>query len=184
MPVTASLLPSPPSSLPLCPRKQQSAQTELFPLRVIMAANRWRLGRESLEDAGPEMLHELKSRIQPKIGAPRIIIFEKSKTIVAPTIAEKLGPLFCLRDLRISTRIYLIPGETQSGSRHSTSNLDVTLAVETQSGFQVTRRQILTLHSAPRTGEGGGGCPKRPGEGGAMPRKASQSPFHSPVPFS
>jgi hypothetical protein len=88
MPVTASLPPAPPSSLPLCPRKQQSAQTELFPLRVIMALNRWGLGAESLEDAGREMLHELKSGIQPKIGAPRIIIFEKSKTIVAPTIAE------------------------------------------------------------------------------------------------
>ena len=66
MPVTASLPPAPPSSLPLCPRKQQSAQTELFPLRVIMAANRWGLGAESLEDAGAEMLHELKSGIQPK----------------------------------------------------------------------------------------------------------------------
>ena len=53
-----------------------------------MAANRWRLGCESLEDAGPEMSHELKSRIQPKIGSPRIMIFQKSKTIVAPTITE------------------------------------------------------------------------------------------------
>ena len=87
MPVTDSLPPTPPSYLnvwseELCP------QTELFPLRVIFVANRWGLGAESLEDAGAEMLHELKSRIQPKIGAPRIIIFEKSKTIVAPTIAE------------------------------------------------------------------------------------------------
>ena len=88
MPVTASPPPTRPSSLPLCPRKQQSAQTELFPLRVIMAANRWGLGCESLEDAGPEILHELKIRVQPKIGAPRIIIFQKLKTIVAPTIAE------------------------------------------------------------------------------------------------
>jgi hypothetical protein len=88
MPVTASPPPTRPSSLPLCPRKQQSAQTELFPLRVIFALNRWGLGRESLEDAGAEIVHELKSGIQPKIGAPRIIIFEKSKTIVAPTIAE------------------------------------------------------------------------------------------------
>ena len=150
-----------------------------------MGSNRWGLGAESLEDAGAEMLHELKSRIEPKIGARRIIIFEKSKTIVAPTIAEKLGPLFCLRDLRISTRIYLIPGETQSGPRHSTSNLDVTLAVETQSGFQVTRRQILTLHSAPRTGEGGGGCPKKGrGRGGLClakplsPLFILQSPSH------
>ena len=61
MPVTASLPPAPPSSLPLCPRKQQSAQTELFPLRVIMALNRWGLGRESLGDAGPEMSHVLTS---------------------------------------------------------------------------------------------------------------------------
>ena len=51
-----------------------------------MALNRWGLGRESLGDAGREMLHELKSRIQPKIRSPRIIIFQKSKTIVAPTI--------------------------------------------------------------------------------------------------
>ena len=57
---------------------------ELLPLRVIFAANRWGLGRESLEDAGPEMSHQLKSRIQSKIGSPRIIIFQKSKTIVAP----------------------------------------------------------------------------------------------------
>ncbi len=76
MPVTASLPPPPPSSLNVW-SEELCAQTELFPLRVIMALNRWGLGRESLEDAGREMLHELKSRIQPKIGGPRIIVFEK-----------------------------------------------------------------------------------------------------------
>ena len=95
-----------------------------------------------------------------------------------------MGPLFCLRDLQFSTRIYLIPGETQSGSRHSTSNLDDTLAVETQSGFQVTRRQILTLHSAPRTGEGGGGCPKKGrGRGGLCLAKALSPLFKFQSPF-
>ena len=64
--ITASPPPTPPSSLPFCPRKQ-SAQTELLPLRVIMAANRWGLGRESLGDAGRESQHAVKSRIQPKI---------------------------------------------------------------------------------------------------------------------
>ena len=53
-----------------------------------MAANRWGLGCESLEDAGRESQHAVKSRIQPKIAAPRIIIFQKSKIIVAPTIAQ------------------------------------------------------------------------------------------------
>ena len=87
MPVTASLPPTPPSYLNVW-SEELCAQTELFPLRVIMAANRWGLGAESLEDAGRESQHAVKSRIQPKIGAPRIIIFEKSKTIVAPTLAE------------------------------------------------------------------------------------------------
>ena len=67
MPVTASLPPAPPSSLPLCPRKQQSAQTELFPLRVIMGSNRWGLGCESLGDAGREMSYVLTSaEVLPK----------------------------------------------------------------------------------------------------------------------
>ena len=87
MPVTDSLPPTPPSYLNVW-SEELCAQTELFPLRVIMGSNRWGLGCESLEDAGREIVHELKSGIQPKIGAPRIIIFEKSKTIVAPTIAE------------------------------------------------------------------------------------------------
>ena len=57
-------------------RESKSPQTEHLPLRVIMAANRWGCGCESLGDAGREIVHELKSRIQPKIGAPRIIIFD------------------------------------------------------------------------------------------------------------
>ena len=44
------------------------AQTELCPLRVILGANRWGLGAESLEDAGAEIVQKLKSGIQPKIG--------------------------------------------------------------------------------------------------------------------
>ncbi len=97
-----------------------------------------------------------------------------------------MGPLFCLRDLQFTTRIYLIPGETQSGSRHSTSYLDVTLAVETQSGFQVTQLQILTLHSASRTGEGGGGCPKKGRGEGGLCFQSTHSPlfnFQSPFQF-
>ena len=44
-----------------------------------------------MEDAGRESQRAVKSRIQPKIGAPRIIIFEKSKTIVAPTTIMSHG---------------------------------------------------------------------------------------------
>jgi hypothetical protein len=82
MPVTASPPPTPPSesSLPLGPRKH-SAQTELFPLRVIMAANRWRLGCESLEDAGPESQHAVESRLKPKIEICWKMIFENEKTL-------------------------------------------------------------------------------------------------------
>jgi hypothetical protein len=80
---------------PLLERRSKALRQNFFlfeyfspRIAVIMDANRWRLGRESLEDAGPEMSHELKSRIQPEIEFPRIMIFHKSKTIVAPTIAE------------------------------------------------------------------------------------------------
>jgi hypothetical protein len=61
--VTASPLPalSPPSS-------------SLFAQIPTLLCSR-NYGLESLGDAGPEMLHELKSRIQPKIESPRIIIF-------------------------------------------------------------------------------------------------------------
>ena len=56
MPVTASLPPTPPSYLNVW-SEELCAQTELFPLRVIIALNRWGLGRESLEDAGRESQH-------------------------------------------------------------------------------------------------------------------------------
>ncbi len=62
--ITASPPPTPPSSLPLGPRKP-SAQTELFPLHVIFALNLGAeslgsLGRESLEDAGRESQHAVQ----------------------------------------------------------------------------------------------------------------------------
>ena len=87
MPVTASPPPTPPSSLPLCPRKQ-SAQTELLPLRVIFALNRWGLAEFRTRIVGGRRTRNVAWFQKSKIGAPRIIIFHKSKTIVAPTIAE------------------------------------------------------------------------------------------------
>ena len=45
----------------------EEAKTELLPLRVIMAMNRWRLGCESLGDAGREMSYVLTSaEVLPK----------------------------------------------------------------------------------------------------------------------
>ena len=60
MPVTGSLPPTPPSYLNVW-SEELCAQTELFPLRVIMGSNRWGLGAESLEDAGPESQHVVTS---------------------------------------------------------------------------------------------------------------------------
>jgi hypothetical protein len=66
MPVTDSLPPTPPSYLNVW-SEELCAQTELFPLRVIMAANRWGLGCESLGDAGREMSYVLTfAEVLPK----------------------------------------------------------------------------------------------------------------------
>ena len=63
-----------------------------------------------MEDAGRESQRAVKSRIQPKIGAPRIIIFQKSKTIVAPTTIMSHG--LCVTPLPLHNNL---PSESTLG---------------------------------------------------------------------
>ena len=81
MPVTDSLPPTPPSYLNVW-SEELCAQTELFPLRVIMAANRWRLGRESLG-------------VRPRIAGGRGAEMHRAVQ-------------FCLKKLRDDFALYLI----------------------------------------------------------------------------
>ena len=56
--------------------------------RRRVAANRWRLGCESLEDAGPEMLHQLKST-SPRFRS--IFNFQFSTTIAKIIVTRNRG---------------------------------------------------------------------------------------------